>query len=217
MKINLANAQPLAHSGDMKNNTATANQNKNTSRDKRGRVTVDGVTIAWSDSRYMGSDHDDPTDDMDLRGEYRVSVSVKDGDITKINHALECAKRLQMLSGACDLMCPVPGSTHILKLAGLDDMGSPMWRVIANERVCDAIPASEMAHMDPARYTNAGKIAMRTIAWMRAVGRITSDWKSKDETWHVLNVWDDATLKAALLQFCQPEGREITVSDEVVA
>lgn len=68
----------------MKNNTTSVPQNKNTSRDKRGSVAVDGVTIAWSDSRYMGSDHDDPTGDMDLRGEYRVSVTVQDGDITKI-------------------------------------------------------------------------------------------------------------------------------------
>jgi hypothetical protein len=198
---------------DFETRDLEASAARQAARSKRGSATVDGVTIAWLDSRYMGSDHDDPTDDMDLRGEYRVSVSVKDGDISKIDHAFGCAKRLQMLSGACDLMCPVPGSTHVLKLAGLDDMGSPMWRVIANERVCDAIPAGEMAHMDPARYTNAGKVAMRTIAWMRAVGRITSDWKTKEETWHVLHVWDDATLKAAMLQFCRPEGREITVAD----
>lgn len=199
----------------MKNNTAT--QTKNTSRDKRGSLIVDGVTIAWSDSRYMGSDHDDQTGDMDLRGEYRVSVSVKDGDLAEINHALGCAKRLKMLSGAGDLPCPVPGSTHVLKLAGLDDTGCPLWRVIANDRVCDAIPSGEMSQMDPSRYSNAGKTAMRTIAWMRAVGRTSSDWQSKDETWHVLHVWDAVTLQAALLHLCQPEARAITLADEVAA
>lgn len=198
-----------------KNNTTDAareaGQTKNTSRDKRGNVVVNGVTIAWSDSRYMGSDHDDPTGDMDLRGEYRVKVSVANGEISEIHHALECAKRLKMLSAACDLLCPVPGSTHVLRLAGLDDMGVPMWRVIANERVCDAIPAGDLSQMDPAAYSNAGPVAMRTIAWMRAVGRITSGWEGKDKTWHVLHVWDAETLKAAMLQFCQPEAKEITV------
>lgn len=194
----------------MKNTTQP--QSKNTNRDKRGSVVVDGVTITWADSRYMGSDHDDPTDDMDLRGEYRVKVTVKDGDIVGIHHALGCAKRLEMLSHAADLICPVPGSTHVLKLAGLDDGGVPMWRVIVGDRVCDAIPAGDMAQMDPANYSNSGDVAMRTIAWMRAVGRITSGWEGKDETYHVMHVWDEQTLKAAMLQFCQPVAKAITVA-----
>lgn len=185
---------------------------KRPNTDKRGSVTIDGVTIAWRDGRYMGSDHDDPTDDTDLRGEYTVEVTVESGEIDAIHNAIGCARRLKMLSQFCDVLCPVPGSEHVLRLAGLDDLGGPIWRVVMGDRECDAIPAAQMAHVDPSHYTESGEVATKTIAWMRAVGRVTSvAWHTKDETWHVLNMWDEQTIKAAALNFCQPAAKVITV------
>lgn len=187
------------------------NTKQKKSQDRRGSVAVDGVTIKWSDSRYMGCDHDNPTEDMDLHGEYNVTVSVADGEIDAINQGLACARRLKMLSHFADLFCPVSGSGHVLKLAGLDDMGGPVWRIVVGGRICDAIPAAMMAHMDPSQYSDSGEAAMKTIAWMRAVGRVTSGWHDKDDTSHVLHRWDEQTLDAACLQFCQPAARAITV------
>ena len=169
------------------------------------------MEISWKDTRYVSESSDDPTGDVDLRGEYSVAISVRSGEISAIHNEIECARRLKMLSRAGDLYCPVPGSTHALKLAGIDTHGTPVWRVIANGRVCDAIPADLMAQMDPSMYSQAGPTAMKTIAWMRAVGRITSDWKTKDETWHVLHVWDEITLKESKLQFCLPEAQTVAV------
>jgi len=155
--------------------------------DRRGSVVVDGVTITWDDGRYMAQDADDPSGDWDQRGAYQVKVSITDGEIGDVNNAIAAAKRLKMLAQFGPLICPVPGSTHVLKLAGLDRCGCPRWRVIFGERECDAIPASQLAMMEPRLYANTGEVGMRTIAWMRQVGQTTSAWPSQDEAWRAIH------------------------------
>lgn len=180
-------------------------------QDTHGSVVIDGVTVRWADNRRMSCDADDPTEDMDLRGEYIVTVSVDEGEIDAIQHALSCAKQLKTISAFCDVFCPVPLSGHSLKLAGLDVTGDIMWRIVVDGRKCDAVAAGTLAQMDPAYYSESGPIAMKTVAWMRAVGRVTSGWYGKDDISNVLYRWDEQTLAAACLQHCQPAAQAISV------
>jgi len=165
-------------------------------------IVIDGVTIKWNDSRYMPYDHDDPTENYDLRGSFCVTLSMDNVDLEGAKQAIAYTQRLHAIAQAGDLFCPVPGSTHALKLKGLDGTGVPRWQIIADGRKCDIVSSTDLLMMDPSRYSKSGDIAMRTIAWMRAVGRITSEWRSKDDMFHVFNVWDEITLKEAKLQFC---------------
>lgn len=155
LRFSLANLRVVIYYRDMKNTTQSA----------KNQIVLDGVTIAWSDTRRM---REDETGDLDMVGSFRVTLSMSGCGLSAIANALVCAQTLEKVANLGDLFCPY--SDSFLRPIGLSPIGSVMLQIYRAERKCDAAPVQDLSHLDPTRYSK-DEAAMKSIAWMRDVAQ----------------------------------------------
>lgn len=135
------------------------------------RILLDGVVISWRDTRQMV--HSEP-DDMEMIGDFKIGISATSASVKAIAGALICAQTLEKAAEQADMFCP--HSDARLRAIGLSNIGSVVLQIFKGDRKCSAVPVSDMAHMDPAQYSNGGEEAMKSIAWMRDVATALRDY-----------------------------------------
>ena len=131
----------------------------------KNQATLDGVTIAWHDTRRMVRSE---PDDMELAGSLKITITATDASLVAIQAAALNAQILQTVGELDDMFCPYSDSR--LRTEGLDNLGDVMLRIYRGDRRCDAAPSREMARFDPARYSKDPSAA-KSVGWMRDVGR----------------------------------------------
>jgi hypothetical protein len=141
-------------------NTLTA-----TTQSAKNQIVLDGVTVAWSDTRRM---REDETGDLDMVGSFRVTISASSATLSAIANALVCANTLEKIGNLGDLFCP--HSDSFLRPVGLSPIGSVILQIYRGDRKCDACPVSDMSRLDPSRYSK-DETAMKSITWMRDVAQ----------------------------------------------
>ncbi len=152
---------------------------KNTTQSAKNQIVLDGVTVAWSDTRRM---REDETGDLDMVGSFRVTISASSATLSAIANALVCANTLEKIGNLGDLFCPHSDSflrpVERLEAArasaeadlGLSPIGSVILQIYRGDRKCDACPVSDMSRLDPSRYSK-DETAMKSITWMRDVAQ----------------------------------------------
>lgn len=135
-----------------------------TARKQAPIAIIHGVTVSWRDTRHMVNAE---PDDIEMIGTFQVRISAQDADLDAIANAHLCAQTLQVAAGYADMCCP--HSDLRLRAVGLSEVGTVLLQIYRGDRKCDVIPVSDMSQMDPARYSNGGDEAMKSVAWMRDV------------------------------------------------
>jgi len=115
-------------------------------------------------------------DDMEMRGDFTITITAQNASLDAIASAYLDARILKKVADLGDMLCP--HSDSWLRPIGLDDLGDVMLQMYRGERKCDAAPVREMAHFDPANFTKAGEVAMRSIGWMRDVAIAIRSYRS---------------------------------------
>jgi hypothetical protein len=130
---------------------------------KRSQVTLDGVIIAWHDTRRMVASE---PDDCEMLGSFDVRISAEAATLAAIRNSYVCARTLQRVADLGDLLCQ--HSDSMMRPEGLSSLGSVVLRIYRGDRKCDAVPVSDLSHLDPSRY-QGDPVAARSIAWMRDI------------------------------------------------
>ena len=107
-------------------------------------------------------------DDMEMLGSFRVIISASGAGLNAVANAYICGRTLERAADLSDFVCP--HSDSMLRPIGLDSIGDVVLQIYRGEKKCDAAPAREIAHFDPARYSK-DPIAAKSIAWMRDVAQ----------------------------------------------
>lgn len=144
----------------------------------KGNVTLNGkIKVQWYLHRTAHIEHDDPTEDVDVRSHDRITISADNAPIGDMIHAVNCAESLRNARSVV-MMCPA--SDAWLEAVGLDARGSVILQIWRGEDKKSAAPAHDLAHLDPAQYSSNPE-AMASVAWMRDVATAVRDSKSVAE------------------------------------
>jgi hypothetical protein len=131
----------------------------------KGKAIIDGVTVQWEDSRRLVAG---PPDDVEVHGEFWVTISADMADLDAVGTALIDADTLKKSADLGDLLCPHSDSR--LRAVGLDDLGDVLIQTFRGDRPCDVVPLRRLAHIDPHSYAK-DPVAEKSVRWMRDLAR----------------------------------------------
>ena len=137
----------------------------------KGTVELDEVTIAWSTSKRMVEDE---TGDWDQVGSDKITIATK-APVTA-QQMRQAMSRVDVLekARACSARMHCPHTDAYLTVTGLDDTGHLLVQVIRDNVPRGHGPAWNFANLRPEDYSNAGEIAMKSIAFFRDASKIIS-------------------------------------------
>jgi hypothetical protein len=133
-------------------------------KDQKGKAVIDGVTVQWEDSRRLVGG---PPDDVEVHGEFWVTISADMAGLDAVGTALIDADTLKKSADLGDLLCPHSDSR--LRAVGLDDLGDVLVQTFRGDRPCDVVPLRRLAHIEPSCYKDP--VAEKSVRWMRDLAR----------------------------------------------
>jgi hypothetical protein len=137
----------------------------------KGTVQLDGVTITWSTSKRSVQDE---TGDWDQVGSDKITIAttapVTASQMRQAMSRVDVLEKARACSGR--LLCP--HTDAYLSVTGLDDTGHLLVQVIRDGVPRGHGPAWDFANLRPEDYSNAGEIAMKSIAFVRDAAKIIS-------------------------------------------
>lgn len=137
----------------------------------KGSVELDGVTITWSTSKRMVEDE---TGDWDQVGSDKITIATKSS--VTASQMRQAMSRVDVLekARACSSRLQCPHTDAYLSVTGLDDTGHLLVQVIRDGIPRGHGPAWNFANLRPEDYSNAGEVAMKSIAFVRDASKIIS-------------------------------------------